>query len=208
MYTGPFSKKQEADFIQCLQQGDTDAFEQLFNGYKRPVLFFIQKFLPSDTEAEEILHDVFLKVWHHREQLDPALGIGGYLHTLARNQVLNQLKQNATARKLNQEWGRRTDAHSHTTEDQYIAREYERLADQAIAQLPPRRQEVFQLCSVEGKSYDEVGEQLGISRNAVKDHMVRARRFLSHFLRRYADLTLLGMPLGTSLLKFFLGELP
>lgn len=208
MYTGPFSKEQEADFIQCLQRGSTEAFEQLFNGYKRPVLFFIQKFLKSDAEAEEILHDVFLTVWQQRQQLDPSIGIGGYLHTLARNQVLNQIKQRATAQKLNQEWGRRTDAHSHTVEDQYITVEYEQMAHNVIAQLPPRRQEVFQLCTVEGKSYDEVGRQLGISRDAVKDHMVHARRFLNHFLRRYADLTLLGLPVGAALLKFFLTELP
>lgn len=208
MYTGPFSKQQEADLIQCLQQGKASAFEQLFNGYKRPVLFFIQKFLKSDTESEEILHDVFLKVWQHREQLDPAIGLGGYVHTVARNLVLNQIRQKATINTLNQEWGRRIDAHSYTVEDQYISAEYKKMAHNAIAQLPPRRQEVYQLCSVEGKSYDEVSKQLGISRDAVKDHMVHARRFLTHFLRRYADLTLLGLPVGASLIKFFLTELP
>ncbi|GAB3986130.1 RNA polymerase sigma-70 factor [Spirosoma daeguense] len=208
MYTEPFSKTQEADLLKCLQQGRADAFEKLYSGYKRPVLFFIQKFLKSDDEAEEILHDVFLKVWQNREQLDPGIGVGGYLHTLARNLVLNQIKQKATANKLNQEWGRRTNVHSNTVEDQYITTEYEQLAHNAIGQLPPRRQEVYQLCSGEGKSYDEVGKQLGISRDAVKDHMVHARRFLTHFLRRYADLTLIGIPVGATLLKFFLTELP
>lgn len=199
----------EKDLIARLQTADPQAFGQLFDAYKRPLFVFIQRFIKSESEAEEVLHDVFMKVWQNRAQIDAERGLTGYLHTLAKHQVLNLLKQKATTRRLNQHWLIDQETAHNPVEEQYIAAEHEQLARQAITLLPPRRREVYQLCYAEEKSYEEVGQLLGISRNAVKDHMVHARRFVLDFFRRYTYLSFAGgLWLSHKILFFFAVELP
>ena len=177
--------------VRGLKDGDPDAFKALFDRYKRQLFYFILGLVRSDDAAEELTHDVFLKVWETRSRLDEELSLSGYLHTIARNHVFNHLKRAATERRLSQELLRRSDTAHNPVEDQCITSEYEQLANQAIAQMPPKRQQVYQLCAQEEQSYEAVATQLDISRDAVKDHMVKARKFLRLFFRRYADLSLL-----------------
>jgi RNA polymerase sigma-70 factor (ECF subfamily) len=188
---GPFTTTQETALLHRLRDGDEKAFEYLFEGYKRPLYQFINGLVHSEDETEELMHDVFLKVWDNRETIQPDRPLAGFLHTVARNQAFNLLRQRASVRRLHTELPSRVSIPRNPVEDACVATEYEQLAQQAIAQLPPRRQAVYQLCTHEDKTYDEAGHLLGISRDAVKDHMVRARRVLHHFFRQYTDISLL-----------------
>lgn len=181
--------KDETQLLQRLSAGDPVAFEQFFHAYKKTTYQFVLRLTGSDAVAEELTHDVFLKVWTCREQLDPGRSAGGYLHTLCRNHVFNHFREQARRERLTGEAVSRMSVS--TDEDPLVGQEYEQLTRDALAQLPARRREVFERCRFEEKTYDEVATEFGISRDAVKDHMVKAGKLLRTLLRRHLDVTLL-----------------
>jgi RNA polymerase sigma-70 factor (ECF subfamily) len=69
-------------------------------------------------------------------------------------------------------------------------KEYEQKIQEAVAQLPPKRQIVFRLCREENKSYDDVSNELGISRNTVKEHMVLAMKNITEYLKVHSGIKL------------------
>jgi RNA polymerase sigma factor (sigma-70 family) len=71
------------------------------------------------------------------------------------------------------------------TENELQQQEYERLLQEAIEQLPPQRKLIFKLCKIEGKSYDEVAAQMGISAGTINDHIVKGTKSVREYLRRY-----------------------
>ena len=70
---------------------------------------------------------------------------------------------------------------------------YEQLLTSAVEQLPSQRQKVFKLCRQQGKSYEEVAFELGISRNTVKEHMVMAIKNIKEYFYLYGDIVFLFM---------------
>jgi RNA polymerase sigma-70 factor (family 1) len=179
----------EKQLLHRLIAGDPTAFEQFFHAYKKTTYHFVLRLTGSDAVAEELTHDVFLKIWDTREQLDPDRSAGGYLHTLARNHVFNHFREQARRERLTGEAARQLPVS--TDEDPLVGQEYEQLTRDALALLPPKRREVFERCRFEEKSYEEVATEFGITRDAVKDHMVKAGKLLRAVLRRHLDVTLL-----------------
>lgn len=138
--------------------------------------------------AEDLVHDVFLKVWEIRDRINPQLPFTGYLYRIARNHAFKTLKKIANDETLQEQLLQ----HLHAPGPEQLVREkeYDRLFREALGRLGPQRLNVFRLCRQEGKSYDEAAAILGISRNAVKKHMVLSMRFIHDYIYRHGDLLL------------------
>lgn len=171
-----------------LKGGDTEAFRHIYDRYKARLFLFSLKFLRSEEQAEEIVHDVFLKIWEERRGLDPDRSFGSYLHTVCKHHIFNLLKRIARQRRYESVVRDNFSGTANLTENVVLFREYSRLAEEAINTLPPRRRMVYRLCREEGKSYEEAAEELGISRNAVKDHLVKAGKTIRKFFSVRADI--------------------
>jgi RNA polymerase sigma-70 factor (family 1) len=176
---------QEEELLALLVASNRPAFKQLYVAYYRKIYAYALKFTKSTFLAEDITQDVFLKIWENRESLKDVKFFKGYLFTICKNRVLTMLSRAAHEVKIKDLIVAGT-AHFHSdTEFKIQNEEYERLLNQAIESLPPQRKLIFKLCKIEGKCYDEVATQLGISAGTVNDHIVKATRAIREYLKRY-----------------------
>jgi RNA polymerase sigma-70 factor (family 1) len=172
----------EYSLVQGLQRGESGAFLELYNIYHPALYHYVLRFVKSPAIAEDVLQDVFLKIWEIRERINPDLSFKGYLYRICRNSVFKLMKQMASDETLRLRVLQQF-AQSVSDADLKIHwQQYEEMLRAAINALPPQRQKVFMLCREEGKTYEQVAAELGISRNTVKEHMVLAMKSIKdHF---------------------------
>lgn len=181
----------EEEVLLRMKQGDESAFTKIYRHYHASLYIYVLRFCKVPSLAEDLVHDVFLKVWEIRDRINPELSFTGYLYRIARNHVIKTIDKLATDKVLrDQLYSQLNEAAGTEPEQQVRAREYERLFQEALIRMPPQRLNVFRLCRQEGKSYDEVAFLLGISRNAVKKHMVLSMRFIYDYVHRHGDILL------------------
>lgn len=150
------------------------AFSQLYERYHGVLYHSALKFVKSDELAQEIVQEVFIRLWETRSNLKTDLSLAAYLYTMTRNRVFNMLKRAARESKVREQIRLHAEAASNTTENSLLYSEYRAAVKKAIAGLPPQRQRIFIMCREEGKSYEEVAGTFGISKSTVRDHMVKA----------------------------------
>jgi len=172
-----------------MKEGDESAFSTIYRQYHTSLYIYLLRFCKIPSLAEDLVHDVFLKIWEIRDRINPQLSFSGYLYRIARNHVIKTIDKLATDQAMREQlFSQLHEPVSSTPEQMVRAKEYDRLFQEALAQMPPQRLKVFQLCRQEGKSYDETAALLGISRNAVKKHMVLGMRFIYEYVHRYGDI--------------------
>lgn len=172
--------------ISKIKEGDATAFQELFYAYKDALFGYACKLCRSPEMAEEAVQEVFMKVWINRQQLDPSLSIKAYLHTAVRHCVFNILKKAALDEALRQSIFHHQPVAVNTTEDAVHAADLQRAKSRVLDMLPPQRKLIFCLSRMEGLSHEEIALRLGISKNTVKDQIVKASRFLRQQIEHLA----------------------
>lgn len=161
-----------------LQKGDEVAFEMIYRLYRLPIYANILRMVHDETTADDLLQDVFLRVWEKRDKIDPEKSFGGYLFTCSRFLVLNFLRHISVEKQVGNYLSRtRSEIYRHI-EEEIFSREAEVFLQKTINELPPQRLKIYTLCKTQGMTYQEVAAVLGISPTTVQDHMVKAHRFI------------------------------
>ena len=146
----------------------------------------------APRRKEELLQDVFLRLWEKREKLNIEVSFKSYLLRVAHNLVMDMFRRAAFDRKLLDHLITGAMGSYAATDERTLVKEAEALLSEAIDLLPPQRKKVYLLCKNEGKSYNEVSQLLGISPSTVSDHMVKAAKSVKeHFSGN--DFTLLAL---------------
>lgn len=183
----PYKSHSEKSLILQLKGGCTVAFTELYHQYSERLYYNILALVKDNDTAEELVQDIFARIWHKREQLDIEHSFGGYLFTSGRNRVYDFF---ATATRNHQLYERirctASEAYSHI-EEALLSRENASILQKAIASLSPQRRRVFELCKLEGCSYKEVSELLSVSMATVKEHMTQARNTLRKYLEEHEE---------------------
>ncbi len=171
------------ELVTATRAGDLDAYTALYDTYHGFLFHFSLKFLKSRGLAEEVVHDVFLKIWEERNRLDPDRNIKAYLATICKNHILNLLKRaNREAAVMDEI--RQSLSHScNDVEEAIFASELQETVNQVVGQLPTQRQKIFRMYRFQDMNLDEIAKQLHISKGTVKDHMAKANRFVRHSLQ-------------------------
>jgi RNA polymerase sigma-70 factor (family 1) len=187
----------EKELLARIAMGDQAAFARMIREYTRLVYPYLLHWLKNAQRAEELTQDVFMRVWDKRDKLVPVENIGGYLYVISRNMALDELdKQWAKAAAISpDEMNNLLTRSAFTSSTPLELKELSVILDRAINALPPRRKEVFLLSRREGLSYDSIAAQLGVSRSAVRQHIVEALVYLRHYLKEYADIIVSFLPL-------------
>ena len=166
----------ESELIRRITAGDASAFGQLYNSYRLSVYHLIVKFIKLPAMAEDLTQEVFIKIWETRGRLAEINSIKDYLFITARNHTLNRLKQIARQDIAMGEIIRHYPSRQEDAGDKLLQQEYWQHIQRVLDSLPERTREIFQLCRIQEKTYDEVADLLGITRDAVKKHMVRSNK--------------------------------
>lgn len=172
----------EYELLLQVSDGDRQAFRQLFETYWDQVFGSCLHLTKSPELAKDLSQDIFLKVWDHRDKLPDIKNFKGYLFTIARNMVRDQLRT-TVFRESNREFLQEYFSGNAISPQQLLERK--QLGHQvqaAIKSLPPKLQQVFTLSHLEGLSHKEIAGRLEISPLSSKTYMVRALLLLRKLL--------------------------
>lgn len=163
-----------------LAAGNEAAFNQLFERHRNGIYLHALTYTKSPEFAEELVLDIFMKIWDNRERLPEIAHFPGYLFILSRNQLVSamrkRLEQPFTDMDLTQ-W-----ESPGTGPDKHLElKEVQALLEKAIASLPPQQRTAFTLSRTDGKTYDEIAAIMGITKRTVNFHIVGALNTLRHF---------------------------
>jgi RNA polymerase sigma-70 factor, ECF subfamily len=192
--TGNFSDPDAALMLR-VKQGDRDAFEELVEKYKRPVMNLVYRTLPDATEAEDLAQHVFLQVYKSAHRYEISAKFSTWIFTIARNLCLNEIRRRSRhpADSLDQHFG---DEEEHSERqipdvkgfgppDAVLQQELHEKVAEALADLPENQRTALELCRQEDVSYEEIAKVLGCSLSATKSIIHRAREVLRQRLKPY-----------------------
>ncbi|MCW3467335.1 RNA polymerase sigma factor [Chitinophaga nivalis] len=179
----------EEELLLRMIAGDETAFSGIYRHYHSSLYTYLLRFCKVPSLAEDLVHDVFLKIWEIRERINPKLSFSGYLYRIARNHVFKTIARLATDEHMREQLLLQLQATSAAHTEQVIStKEYDRLFAEALSRMPAQQLKVFRLCRQEGKSYEEAAAILGISHHTVKKHMVSSMRFIRDYIYRHGDI--------------------
>jgi len=152
-------------------------FERLFKTYYDSLCAYANSIIKDYDAVEDIVHEVFIKVWEKRDEMSEKQSIKSYLYTSVHNRCLNFIRDN---KKFTQgsEYFENTSDSQDAEEEAIQQAELEAKVHAAINTLPEKCKEVFTLCKLEGKKYAEVSEILGISVKTIENQMGKALKVL------------------------------
>ncbi len=168
------------DIIRNFKAGDPNTFENIYALFYKQVFAYCYRYTLSRESAEELTHDIFLHLWSTRDYIDPEIGLKGYLRTISKNIVFTWLRNASRSKKMRTE----LELHFASAQEELLPeKRIDASYDLGVLRnvlncLPPKRKLVFEMIRFKEMTYHEVADQLSISRDAVKDHMVKANRVI------------------------------
>lgn len=178
-----FSIYNDQELLHRIADGDQKSFDQLFSQYRDRLFYYLRKITKSNEIAEEIVLDVFLKMWTGRAILTEIDNFEAFLFRVARNKAIDFLRKVKKSRFRQMElWDHlQAMAGSDTADQQLLLEETSAALQEAVEQLSPRRKKVFQLSREEGLTYEQIGKKLHLSTHTVRNHLSASL----HFIRRH-----------------------
>lgn len=171
-------QQQEQELVLLLRNADEKAFRAIFDLHQPKLYLYCLKHLESSEEAEEMVQDIFIKLWENRETLDPNSHLGAWFHTLAKNKLINHWKRTSLSASYLKRKRLSAEEASNQTENSIDFANYLELTNAAIAKLPTQRQLIFRMSRQEDLSSQEIANSLGISKHTVKSQLVKALKYL------------------------------
>jgi RNA polymerase sigma-70 factor (family 1) len=180
----------ERALILRINEGDRSAFSVLYSRYLHVLYRYVYLFTKSKETSEDIVHNVFIKIWEHRTSLININCFKAYLYHCAKNLLLDEIRRNQTREKV---LSLLTDGKEETGEElesRIIYGDYYRIAQDAINLLPERRKLIVEMRTKEDLSLDEIAQKLHISKFVVKKQLYTGLHFIKAHLQKHAEFTL------------------
>lgn len=179
----------EKELLLEIAKGDGIAFAEMFRAYHGPLIKYIYTLLESVEICEEIVQDVFLKVWENRATLPKLDKFTAYLFIVTRNYTISAIRQMAKHKKHSQLYAEEVLNLNDGEEVFNVDQKYQHILNKAIAELPPSQQRVLQLRQ-QGLKSREIAGEMGISIESVKKYQQWATKSVSKFLKLHAAVTI------------------
>ncbi|GGH20182.1 RNA polymerase sigma-70 factor [Sphingobacterium alkalisoli] len=175
----------EKELLIDIANGSELAFSTLFDQYSAFVYSFGYKLMRSKESAQEIVQDIFLKIWVGRDKLISIENFGAYLNILVRNHCFNLLRKLAQQEKIYPELSGIYPNAESTTQNTVSYRETVKILDEILTALPAQQRDIYILCHFEGMKYEEVAKKMNISLHTVHYHMKLALKSIrEHLIKR------------------------
>jgi RNA polymerase sigma-70 factor (ECF subfamily) len=175
-----------------IKHGDEQAFELLYHKFYARLCAFSNKFLNDPEVAQEIIQDVFAKIWEGREDIDPEDSIKSYLFKIAQNLSINNLRRKKVESRYIEIYKLVYVEHlDFSSLESLLAKELEENINISITKLPAQCRKIFELSRSEGLKYKEIADTLNISIKTVEAQMSKAFRSLRVELSDYLTILLI-----------------
>lgn len=182
-------------FISLLEKGDRIALETLFRLYYDKLLHLAKNYLVYEEDAEEIVQNVFLKLWEQRSKLNTVTNINSYLYTMTKNTCLDHLKHEKVKKNyINSNFQDRASINHQFIKDEAASLLLENELEQKILEgldlLPEKCKNVFMKSRMEGLKHAEIAKELGISSKTVDNHISKALKHMKFHLKDFLTIFL------------------
>jgi len=182
----------DSETIKKFKADDMSAFDVIYRKYSKKLYRFAYGILKVQSDAEEIVHEVFIKVWENRNKIDEYLSLESYLFTITYNTSISLFRKKLReASFVNHLKSIQEPLQQNSVSDELEFSELKEKAEGVIDQLPERQKQIYILSREDGLSYREIADKLSISVNTVENHMVKALRFLREKLGGLSVMSLL-----------------
>ena len=180
------SDSDDLKYIERIRGSDDEAFTVIFRKYYEPLYQYAGYFVGDPQIAENIVQDVFVKIWTNREKLFVQSSPKSYLYKAVKNHALNFLRREKSMVSTN-ELSDYRDKDNTSPEDELINKEFYEAVHQTIEKLPPKCRHIYIMKRYDNLSYMEIAEIQGISINTVKTQMRRAIKYLRKHLANFTS---------------------
>ncbi len=182
--------------IEGLKSGDKLIFEEIYREYYMPLCYYCLRYVDDIEDSEEIIQDLFLKLWDKRKELVINSSLKAYLYRSVQNYAFNYLSKKKTREKYyslqaRQIYNSFDNGYSKLEED-----ELRSILKYAILQLPEKRRRIFELSRFDGMKYNNIANYLSISVKTVEAQMSKALKYLRIVLKDYIPFILLFLIKG------------
>jgi RNA polymerase sigma-70 factor (ECF subfamily) len=176
------------EVIISFANGDKDAFIAVYNHYQQIVFNNVARLIPQTDIVEDVLQEVFLKLWENKHKLHDEHAVASWLFSVSYNQSISHIRKLIRERKYLESM--KTDVNFEYDPESEVEIENikENILAEAINQLPLRKKQAFELCKLQGKTYAEAAEIMNISSETVKEHITLALKFVhTYTVNRYKN---------------------
>jgi RNA polymerase sigma-70 factor (ECF subfamily) len=167
-------------FVEKLKKGDYDAYTLLMNDYYKNLCGYANLFTKDPSKSEDIVQNVFVKLWIYRKKIDSNIPIKRYLHKSVYNEFIDQYRKNKSVISLEEKHLK--DINTVIDNNSFDIEKLMTRVNDEIEKLPEKCKRVFILNKKEGLTHDEIAEYLQISIKTVEGHITRAFKILNQKL--------------------------
>lgn len=177
--------------IKRLSDGDQSAFRIVFEHYYPRVSEFVRRIVKSESLAEDITQDIFVKIWERREIFGVEVSsFSKYIYVMSRNAAINALRRTGRITPLSSESFGQSDSTS--IEDSYYAQEKELIIRLAVCQMPEQRRRIFEMSRYMGMDNQTIATTLNLSKKTVENHLTLALKTLRSILAVWISIFIIG----------------
>ncbi len=179
------------DIIIRLKKEDKSALDELFNYYYPRLYHFSKSILKIENEIDDVLQEVFVKIWLNRQKIGNPETFNAYIFTITKNELLNLIRNNLRDQAFRDKLFLHSVAEEYQQQSELEFDEIRSGVDKIVAKLSEKRQQVFVLSRNEGLSNKEIAHQLNISKKTVEDHITHAIKQIKNSMKEMGILSLL-----------------
>ncbi len=177
----------DVQLLALIKRGDELAFTTLFGRYRNKIYFYILRHIKSPEIAEEIVIDIFMKLWTGRELLSEIREPSAFFHKVAYFKAMDFMRTTSRHLRMQQAYADRMEVPGDKLpDDLLIDEECRQLLLNAVNQLPARRQLIYKMSRDEGLSHEAIASALNLSRSTVNNTIVSASRSVMDFIKKHA----------------------
>jgi RNA polymerase sigma-70 factor (ECF subfamily) len=180
--------KTEINNFEAIKRGDIKSFEILFRAYYKPLLIYSERIVENKEDADEVVQDIFYKLWEKRKTLEITTSINSYLYKSTYNNSLQLLKRRKLDLKYQKYKIHQEEQKTINPNEEMIATELSHKIGQLLEALPDNCKKIFKLNRYKGMKYQEIADMLSISIKTVEANMTKA---LKHFRENLKEYTVL-----------------
>jgi RNA polymerase sigma-70 factor (ECF subfamily) len=175
-------------YVFRLQKGEVSAFDALYAKHHRAVYANIFRLVKEAAASQDLLQEVFIALWENRLAIDIHQSVAGWLFVVSYHKSIAYLKKIVKQSIIQAELG--TEMYPDEQEVSLKDRQLQ-LIEEAIEQLSPQKRKVFELCKLQGYTYEETALELNISKHTVKEYLSLAVSNIKDYIKSHPQLVIL-----------------
>jgi RNA polymerase sigma-70 factor (ECF subfamily) len=190
-----YTQSEEIELLSLVKRGNQQAFTSLFYSYKDKLLGFLLRITGSREESEDIVQEVFMKIWQDRGNANQIKNLNAYIFKIAQNQMIDNIRKFSKEKISFSDMEMEVEEIDTKPDDIFLEKERSQIFQDAVNQLSSQQKKIYQYHREQGMPLKEIATAMNLSLSTVQNHINRALKNIREYLaRNYPILFVLLLP--------------